>query len=78
VFYKKTLSKYDCFTFKDCDLSPDNHIIKFKKQLDQDIKLSMLECVEPSEPDTITTGLHFTAKVHRRFAELIAETYFNE
>jgi len=78
LFYKKTLSKRNFFTFKDCNLPPDNHVVQFKKQLDQDIKLSMLECVEPSEPDTITTGLHFTAKVHRRFAELIAETYFNE
>jgi hypothetical protein len=78
VFYKKTLSKYDCFTFKDCNLPQNDHVVQFKKQLDQDIKLSMLECVEPSEPDTITTSLHFTAKVHRRFAELIAETYFNE
>jgi hypothetical protein len=76
VFYKKTIGNSKNFTFTDCDLTEDNHIVKFKQQLDQDIKLSMLECVEENEPDTMTAGMHFTAKIHRRFAELVAETYF--
>jgi hypothetical protein len=76
LFYKKTISGDKFFTLNHCNVSNDMHIVKFKKQLDQEIELSMLECVEPDEPETMTTGMHFTAKVHDRFAKRIAERYF--
>jgi hypothetical protein len=76
LFYKKTLSGDKFFTLKNCNVSDDMHVVKFKKQLDQEIELSMLECVEPDEPETMTTGMHFTAKVHELFAKKIAERYF--
>ena len=76
VFYKKTLSDHKFFTFKNCNLSNNIHVVQFKKQLDQEIELSMLECVEPDEPETMTTSMHFTAKVHELFAKKIAERYF--
>ena len=76
AFYRKTISGDKFFTFKNCNLPDDIHVVKFKKQLDQEIELSMLECVEPDEPETITMGMHFTAKVHDMFAKKIAERYF--
>jgi hypothetical protein len=76
LFYKKTISGDRFFTLNHCNVSNDMHIVKFKKQLDQEIELSMLECVEPDEPETMTTGMHFTAKVHELFAKKIAERYF--
>lgn len=76
VFYKKTISGDKFFTLDKCNLAENNHIVQFKKQLDSEIELSMLECVDPDEPDTITTGMHFTAKVHDLFAKKIAERYF--
>jgi len=76
LFYKKTLSGDKFFTLKNCNVSDDMHVVKFKKQLDQEIELGMLECVEPDEPETMTTGMHFTAKVHELFAKKIVERYF--
>jgi hypothetical protein len=76
LFYKKTISGDRFFTLNHCNVSNDMHIVKFKKQLDQEIELSMLECIEPNEPETMTTGMHFTAKVHELFAKKIAERYF--
>jgi len=77
VFFKKTVG-HKLFTFDNCELPEDNHVLEFKKQLDDEIELNMMECVDPDEPDTMTTGLHFTAKVHDIFAKKIAERYFNE
>jgi hypothetical protein len=77
LFFKKTLGD-KFFTFNNCELSEENHVFAFKKQMDNDIELSMIESVDPDEPDTMTTGLHFTAKVHDIFAKKIAERYFNE
>lgn len=76
VFYRKTLGKDVFFKFENCQLGNNNHVLKFKKQLDNDIELSMLECIDPDEPDTMTVGMHFTAKVHELFANKIAERYF--
>ena len=75
VFYRKTVGD-KLFTFNNCELPENNHVLEFRKQLDDDIELSMIESVDPDEPDTMTAGLHFTAKVHDKFAEQIAERYF--
>lgn len=54
----------------------DDYLLDFKKQLDDEIELSMLDCIDLNEPETVTTGLHFTAKIHDRFAKKISERYF--
>jgi hypothetical protein len=54
----------------------DDYLLDFKKQLDDEIKLSMLDCIDLNEPATVTAGLHFTAKIHDRFAKKISERYF--
>ena len=76
VFYKKTIGSDAFFSLEACQLSKNNHVLQFKKQLDSDIELSMLECLDPDEPDTMTVGMHFTAKAHDIFAKKIAERYF--
>jgi len=75
VFYKQTIGEVKLFEL-DKILEENSHIVQFKKQLDQEIELSMLECIDPDEPDTMTAGMHFTAKVHDIFANKIAERYF--
>jgi hypothetical protein len=54
-----------------------NHFLfNFKEQLDKDVELSMIECIDHDEPDTMTMGGHFTSKVHDIFAEKISNRYF--
>jgi hypothetical protein len=81
VFYVRTISDVNSFDFKYSpwlNKNPTDYLLDFKKTLDNEIKLSMLDCIDNDEPDTITNGMHFTAKVHERFAKLIARTYFND
>ena len=60
------------------DAVPDGHVKDFKNTLDSELTLSMLDVIDRYENDTFTAGLHFTEKVHERFARAIAERYFNE
>jgi hypothetical protein len=53
-----------------------DYLLDFKKTLDEEVKLSMLTVIDPDEPDTVTASMHVTEKVHKKFAEQIAERYF--
>jgi hypothetical protein len=53
-----------------------DYLLDFKKTLDEEVKLSMLIVIDPDEPDTVTASMHVTEKVHKKFAEQIAERYF--
>ena len=55
---------------------PEGHVKDFKSVLDSEITLSMLDAVDMDEENTFTAGLHFTEKVHEKFAKLLAERYF--
>jgi hypothetical protein len=82
IFYIKNIAGIsNNFNFRNSSWLKKNsqdYLLDFKKTLDEELKLSMLDVIDPDEPDTVTNGMHFTAKVHERFAELIARTYFND
>jgi len=81
VFYLKQfdgLRSYDFINSPWLNKNPTDYVLNFKKILDNEMKLTMLNCIGNNEPDTITDGMHFTAPVHDKFAQQIARTYFNE
>lgn len=79
VFYRKCINGIKPFQFMYSDWlnkNMDDYLLDFKKQLDDEVELSMLDCIDLNEPETLTDGMHFTAKVHDIFAKKIAERYF--
>jgi hypothetical protein len=79
AFYIKNIAGINIFNFDQSSWLKRNsydYLLDFKKTLDEEIKLSMFTVISTDEPDTITTSMHVTEKVHRRFAEAIQETYF--
>jgi len=81
VFYLKQFNGLRSFDFSNSpwlNKNPTDYVLNFKKILDNEMKLTMLNCIGNNEPDTITDGMHFTAPVHDKFAQQIARTYFNE
>jgi hypothetical protein len=61
------------------DIEFDNlHFLNdYVKKIKSELELSMISCITADEPDTLTGGLHFTAPVHKKFAQKIAKRYFN-
>jgi hypothetical protein len=80
AFYIKDLHgpSHFRFTLQSHWLKKNSHdyLLDFKKTLDEEVKLSMLTIIDPDEPDTLTASMHVTEKVHKKFAEQIAERYF--
>lgn len=79
AFYRKSILGHKTFQFDEShwlNKNQDDYLLNFKKQLDDEVELSMLDCIDLNEPETVTDGMHFTAKVHELFAKKIAERYF--
>jgi len=80
VFYRSNLKGIKDFQFNTSPLlnkNIDDYLLNFKKQLDDEIELSMIECVDLNDSNTMTNSLHFTTKIHDIFAKKIAERYFS-
>lgn len=80
AFYIKNVTGTNNFKFSIqshwLQKNSQDYLLDFKKTLDEEVKLSMLTVIDPDEPDTMTTSVHVTEKVHKKFAEQIAERYF--
>jgi len=76
VFFKRTIYDIEGFTDIFLFLQHKHYLLDFTEKMKEQVELSMLDCIDVDEPDTITVGFHFTEKIHKKFAEKIAERYF--
>lgn len=55
----------------------DSFIKDYSLELKDKLRLSMYKCINNEDEKVWTTSYHLNTEIHKRFAEQVAETYFN-
>lgn len=55
----------------------DGFIKDYSIELKDRLQLSMFKCINNDDEKVWTTSYHLNAEIHKRFAQRVAETYFN-